>query len=145
MVFCLRHKADTSDRTPNRLWPYYLVHVRDDGTVRYTFRQAQQCLSLFRSLAAGRGEVLQALEDTFDRETEGGQRMAKYDGLLAAALRNIAGTFRSSQLTALSRDRQATLARPSDRPDGPGDFELVTWLVIMEEWRSVDDAVSTDG
>ena len=144
VVFCLRHKADTSDRTPNRLWPYYLVHVRDDGTVRYTFQQAQQCLSLFRSLTAGRGEVLQALEDAFDRETERGQQMVKYDELLDAALRNIAGTFRNAQLTALSRDRRAMLARLPDQPDGPGDFELVTWLVIMEERSFVDGAISTD-
>ena len=45
VIFCLRHKTGTSERTPNRLWPYYLVHVRNDGAVRYTFRQAQQCLA----------------------------------------------------------------------------------------------------
>ena len=90
VVFCLRQRGDPSERTPNRLWPYFLVHVRDDGTVRYTFRQARQCLALFRALAVGRPDAAMALENAFDRETDNGQRMDKYDGLLAAALRNIA-------------------------------------------------------
>ena len=145
VIFCLRHNAGTSERTPNRLWPYYLVHVRDDGTVRYTFRQAQQCLTLFRALAAGREQTLVALEDAFDRETEHGRRMSRYGQLLDAALRNIAGIFRGAQLQALSRDRGATLAKPSERPDRPADFELVTWLVITEEGRSTDGAALRNG
>ncbi len=129
-IFCLRHRAGAAERTPNRLWPYFLVHVRRDGTVRHTFRQARECLSLFRALAAGRERAAAALEDAFDRETDHGRDMETYDGLLAAALRDIARTFRDAQLRALARDRGAALAKASERPDGAGAFELVTWLVI---------------
>ncbi len=44
-IFCLRRFGDPAARTPNRLWPYFLVYVREDGTVRYTFRQSRQCLA----------------------------------------------------------------------------------------------------
>ncbi len=131
-IFCLRHKAPPTARTPNRLWPYFLVYVRDDGTVRYGFRQARQCLALFRSLAAGRAEAVTALEDAFDRETSHGQRMEKYDRLLDAALRDISGTFRGAQLQALTRERGAALAKASERPDRAEDFELIAWLVIAD-------------
>ena len=77
-------------RTPNILQPYFLVYVRDDGTVRYTFRQARQSLALFRMLAAGHPDARMDLENAFDKETEHGKRMEKYDKLIDSALRNIA-------------------------------------------------------
>ena len=131
-IFCLRHKTPRTARTPNRLWPYFLVYVRDDGIVRYGFRQARQCLALFRLLAAGRAQASTALEDAFDRETVHGQRMEKYDQLLDAALRDISGTFRGAQLQALTQERGAALARASERPDRAEDFELIAWLVIAD-------------
>ena len=132
-VFCLRRNGDAAARTPNRLWPYFLVYVRDDGSVHYTFGQAQRCLALFRALAAGRSDALQALEDMFDRETQQGRCMKKYDALLAAALRSIAGTFRDAELAGLSRDRGAVLTEKPARADPARDFILVTWLVIAKK------------
>ena len=58
--------------------------------------------------------------------------MQRYDALLAAALRSIAGTFRSAQLRELTRSRDAKLARPADRPDRAEQLELITWLVIAD-------------
>ena len=131
-IFCLKQNGDPAARTPNRLWPYFLVHVRGDGSVRYTFRQARQCLALFRALASGRPEAAAALEDAFDRETEHGRRMERYDGLLAAALRSISGTFRNAELGDLARKRGATLIEKPARPDPSAGFTLVTWLVILD-------------
>ena len=138
-VFCLKQDGDPAARTPNRLWPYFLVHVRGDGSVRYTFRQARQCLALFRALAAGRPEADAALEDAFDRETGHGRRTERYDGLLAAALRSISGTFRNAELGDLIRQRGAALIEKPARP-GPGEgFTLVTWLVILDAKRPGGD------
>ena len=131
-IFCLKQNGDPAARTPNRLWPYFLVHVRGDGSVRYTFRQARQCLALFRALASGRPEAAAALEDAFDRETGHGRRMERYDGLLAAALRSISGTFRNAELGDLTRKRGAALIEKPARPDPGGGFTLVTWLVILD-------------
>ena len=127
VIFCLKQKTDSDERTPNRLQPYFLVYVHDDGSVRYTFRQAQQCLALFQTLAAGRSNPAQVLEDAFDKETEQGRRMEKYDRLMETSLQNITGTFRNAELSQLfSRQRGARLTRKSEHDS----FELVTWLVI---------------
>ena len=133
VIFCLKRSGDEAARTPNRLWPYFLVYVRNDGSVRYTFRQAQQCLSLFRALAANQSKPLAELEDAFDRETRQGQCMKKYDTLLDAALRSIAGTFRDAELAGLGRNRDAVLTEKPQTPNPAGDFTLVTWLVIAKE------------
>ena len=134
-IFCLKRSGDPGARTPNRLWPYFLIHVRGDRSVRYTFRQARQCLALFRSLAAGQPEAVVALENAFDRETGHGRRMEKYDALLDAALRSIAGTFRNAELGDLTRKRGAMLTEKPERPGQAEGFTLVTWLVILDAKR----------
>jgi len=129
-IFCLKRSGDATARTPNRLWPYFLVYVQNDGLVHYTFRQTQQCLALFQALASGHPNALQTLEDTFDQETRQGRHMKKYDALLDAALRSIASTFRDAELAGLGSDRGAVLTEKPKTPDSASDFTLVTWLVI---------------
>ena len=135
VIFCLKRSGDLSARTPNRLWPYFLVYVRDDGTVRYTFQQARQCLTIFRALAAGRSAASTALEDAFDAETLHGRQMDSYDSLLASALRNIASTFSSAELARLGRQRGAML---TTKPDGFEQLSLVTWLIIKDKQNLVE-------
>ena len=132
-IFCLRRNGDLAARTPNRLWPYFLAYVRDDGTVRYTFRQARQSLALFQALAAGRPEAVAALEDAFDQQTRQGQCMKKHDAMLEAALRSIGRTFRDAELDALGRDRGAVLTEKPVRTAPSDEFTLVTWLVIVKK------------
>ncbi len=131
-IFCLKQKIAPSERTPNVLQPYFLVYARGDGTVGCTFRQAKQTLSLFRALAAGRGQPLMDLEDAFDRETENGRKMEKYENLLDAALRSIASAFRSAERRTLTQGRGVKLVKTTERPGKAADFELITWLVIAE-------------
>ncbi len=129
-IFCLRHKTGPGERAVNPLQPWFLVHVRADGGVRYGFQQARQCLTLFRQLAAGHSAPDQALEAAFDRETQQGRRMERYDRLLEAALADIAAAFRRAERRRLGQDRGARLARAAQRPEGADRFELVTWLAI---------------
>lgn len=132
-IFCLRQRNASAERTPNRLHPYFLVYAREDGTVRYSFRQAKQVLALFRAVARGRVEVLRELVDIFDRKTGQGSEMGKYEQILGAALRDIVGRFRRTERAALAKSREAMVSRRSERPSSSRDFELVTWLAIVEE------------
>ena len=132
-IFCLKRNADPKARTPNRLWPYFLVYVHADGRVRYSFRQARQCLALFQALTTGQSNANLALDQAFDRETAQGLKMEKYDAMLAAALRGIAEAFRNAELAALGRDRGAALIAKPQRSNPAEDFTLVTWLVITDK------------
>ena len=129
VIFCLRQKTTAPQRTPNRLQPYFLTYVRDDGTVRFTFQQAKQVLSLFQTLASGADTAISALEDAFDAETRHGKGMAKYERLLDTTLRDMASTFDKAQQRALARSRSAVLTKASEQPNSQA-FELVTWLVL---------------
>ena len=132
-IFCLKRNGDETARTPNRLWPYFLVYVQDNGTVKYNFVQARQCLSLFRALSVNRSNFRTELENAFDRETEQGRHMTRYDTLLDAALRSITQEFSKAELIDLGRSRNAVLTKKPQRLNAVRDFTLVTWLVIANE------------
>ena len=133
VIFCLKQIRSPKERTPNRLQPYFLVYVRDSGTVRYTFQNAKEVLALFGAVARGRDRELRDLVEAFDGETENGQRMAKYDRMVRATLRSIVRPLRKKMLTGLTQRRGAKISKRSEQPRSSEDFELVTWLVIRED------------
>lgn len=130
-IFCLKQK-DGERMTPNRLQPYFLAYVRDDGSVRYAFKQAKQTLTLFSALARGRADALTELASAFDRETRHGQDVGKYDRMVGACLESVVGTYRQAEIGSFVGGREASLSTRSRRPAAAADFQLVTWLVIME-------------
>ena len=134
-IFCLKQKSG-GRKTPNRLQPYFLAYVHDDGRVRYAFRQAKQVLTLFGAVARGRREALMDLVDAFDRETCHGEDVAKYDRMAAAALRSIVGAYRQAEIGTFMGGRHGSLTGKTRRPAAAADFELVTWLVILGGPRS---------
>lgn len=135
VIFCLKQKDEEGKQihSPNRLHPYFLVYVQEDGNVRYTFQNVGQTLNLFRALATGHKNVDMDLENIFNQETNHGQDMQKYEHLLDAVVRNIAQVFSRSQHRALTRRRGTRLVGRGGKPDDMDKFELITWLIIMNK------------
>ena len=143
-LFCLRHRvtkqisADASDKAGdstrlNPLAPYYLVYVHDDGTVRFSFAQPKQSMLLLRDLTAGEPAAFEKLCDLFDQRTTDGADMSHYDGLLRKALASIEHTFQRRAAASLLSGRGALLPIDAEVPKSNGDdFDLVTWLVILQ-------------
>ncbi len=143
-LFCLRHRvtAKNSSGTPsqssesarmNPLAPYFLVYVQDDGTVRFSFAQPKESMLLLRNLAAGEASAFEELCDLFDQRTDDGADMDHYGGLLQKALASIEHTFQRRAAASLLSSRGALLPTAAESPSSKGDdFDLVTWLVIME-------------
>jgi len=134
VIFCLRHKNPPQDEKKssnvNPLGAYYLLYIRDDGTVRFTFTHAKNTLTLFQKLCAGKTEPYQQLCDLFDKETGHGRDMQKYDDLLGKAVKSIAGTFKKRMAAGLTAGRDFVLPDQNVQVKDDGDFELITWLVI---------------
>ena len=134
VIFCLRHTNPPADEKRvakvNPLGAHYLLYIRDDGTVRFTFTHAKNALTLFQKLCAGKTEPYQALCDLFDQETENGSRMDKYNDLLKRAVASITETFKKRMAVGLTGDRDFVLPLQQEQVKGEADFELITWLVI---------------
>ncbi len=135
VIFCLRHEkppTETKDdpATVNPLDPYFLVYVRDDGNVRFSFAQPKQILEIMRQTCGGRTEPLEQLCALFDEETDHGAHMEKYSALLEKVRAAIVQTFRRRSAAALQQDRAAVLAPAARQLAEDSELELVTWLVI---------------
>jgi SNF2 family DNA or RNA helicase len=134
VVFCLKQKGETSasDKvTP--VQPYYLVYIRDDGTVRYSFTQTKQILEIFRLLCLEKKEAYVELCRLFDAATDQGKDMTKYNELLGKAVQAVVSTFKRRALKNLTEGRDAVLVPQTAQPQEVEDFELVTWLVIVDK------------
>lgn len=134
VIFCLRHKnpqqQEKRSSGVNPLGIHYLLYIRDDGTVRFNFTHAKNTLTLFQKLCVGKDEPYQALCDLFDRETQHGREMGKYNDLLGKALASIAATFKKRLAAGLTAGRDFVIPDRSEQAKDDSDFELVTWLVI---------------
>jgi SNF2 family DNA or RNA helicase len=130
VIFCLKQKetAPKNDKV-NPLQPYYLVYVRNNGDVRFSFTQPKQILEMFRLLCSGKKEYLEELYRLFNEETNEGKKMDLYSGMMQKAVSNIAsllGRRNEAQL----EGRGGRLIDETDLPKEEHDFELITWLII---------------
>jgi len=133
VIFCFRQKAAVAadaetPRQINPLHPCYLVYIQDNGNVRLTFGKAKQILTLYRELCSGKTAAYAELCDLFDRETNDGQDMSRYDALLAKAMTDVAQNYRRHIARGLMSSRDFVI--PTQSP-APAAFELLTWLVIL--------------
>lgn len=131
VVYCLRQKGPGADlETINPLQPYFLVYVRDDQVVRYSFAQPKQILDVLRLLCAEQTRAYEALCLLFDQETENGKALGKYNDLLTSAVKSIERTFKKRAVAQLQSGRSALLPTRQEQVHEQTDFELITWLVI---------------
>jgi len=136
VIFCLKHKHDSNEKRSSKVNPlgrYYLLYIRDDGTVRFTFTHSKKILTMFQKLCTGKNIPLQELCDFFDRETENGENMEKYSVLLTKAVKTIASTFRNRAAAGLQAGRDFIIPDKQKQASENSDFDLVTWLVIKDK------------
>lgn len=134
VIFCLRQKGKSvGSETVNPLQPHFLVYVRDDRVVRFTFAQPKQILEIHRLLCAEKTTPYEQLCNLFDQQTRHGNDMSVYSELLQAAIASIVSTFRKRTLSNLQSSRGAVLMDARNNVEKTTDFELITWLVIKDQ------------
>jgi|GEM_PF-1218272 len=133
VIFCLRQKTAAHPETVNPLQPYFLVYVRDDRIVRYSFAQPKQILEVYRLLCADRTTPYEELCNLFDQETRNGTDMLLYNERIETAISSIAHTFKRRSLSQLQTSRGAVLVNQQQQATETSEFDLITWLVIKSQ------------
>ncbi|HRD87322.1 MAG TPA: helicase-related protein [Accumulibacter sp.] len=132
-IYCLKQRVPSAGaETVNPLQPYFLVYVRETGEVRYNFTAPKQVLEIFRALCQGKTEPYAKLCEVFDTQTNDGKDMQRYSALLDSAISAIASQSDKKNLGNLFAGRGGKLVDDTKLPKTATDFDLVTWLVIME-------------
>jgi hypothetical protein len=131
VIYCLKHKnaAEVSERV-NPVAPYFLVYIRQDGTVRYNYVNIKQIFDIYKILCHGVNEPYQLLCDLFNNETNNGEDMGVYADLIQRAIKEITAVHRKRSVAKLSFDRNAVITPLENQVRDEESFELVTWLVI---------------
>jgi hypothetical protein len=114
----------------NPLNPYFLVYIRDDGTVRYNYTNAKQILEVFRLLCQRQNTPFTQLCELFNKDTRQGSDMKKHTELLEKAVKKIVEVFKRRGNNHLINDRGAILIPKSKQVNEMKDFELITWLIV---------------
>jgi hypothetical protein len=131
VLYCLRQKGNTDgNEEVNPLQPYFLVYIREDGTVRFNYTNAKSILEIYRLLCSGVKQAYDKLCELFNDETGNGENMQQYSALLQQAVDEISRVFKKRNNQKLTMDRGALLIPQSKQVHEMNNFELITWLVI---------------
>ena len=115
----------------NRLHPYYLVYLTEEGITVHDHLSPKDTLDAMRQLCRGKDKPIEALCRAFNEETDDGRNMAVYSSLLEDAVLSIVDAKEDSDLDSLFRSggTSALLSQVS----GLDDFELICFLVVKED------------
>ena len=130
-IFCLRNlDAEAELKQHNRLHPFYLVYVKENGEAVVRHTDPKHALDMLRAAARNRTEPDPALYEPFNRETEDGRRMEKYSDLLSDAIRSMIEEKQGRDIDSLFASGPTTAL--IGEVAGLDDFELVAFLVVRD-------------
>lgn len=131
VIFALKNIHDTVNiNQQNRLHPFYLVYIADDGEIIADHTEVKRLLDLIRSSCKGRSIPVPDVCRTFNERTEDGRKMEHYSGLLSAAIRSMIEVKEEKDLDSLFSGGRTTALTHTIA--GLDDFELIGFLVIEE-------------
>lgn len=114
----------------NRLHPFYMVYIADDGKVAVDHLSPKEMLDKLRSLCKSKKEPDNALCAEFNKETKDGRKMEKYSQLLGEAITSIIDVKEESEMETFLSGRQVSFL--SENITGLNDFELICFVVVKE-------------
>lgn len=131
VIFALRNIHDAVNiNQQNRLHPYYLVYIGQDGEIVADHTEVKRLLDLMRASCKGESEPIQAVCRLFNDTTDDGRNMSRQSELLSAAIRSMIEVKEERDIDSLfSGGRTSALVNTIA---GLDDFELIAFLVIQE-------------
>lgn len=112
----------------NRLHPFYLVYIKDDGGVFVDHLNPKALLDKMRLLCKEKDKPIRELVSKFNAETENGKKMEKYSKLLSDTIHSIVNLKEEKDIASLFRAGGTTVL--TNKIAGLDDFELINFLVV---------------
>lgn len=131
VIFALRNRNHAVNiNQQNRLHPYYLIYISDDGQIIANHTEVKPLLDLVRSSCKGQPEPIQAACRLFNQQTDEGRNMKACSDLLSDAIRSMIEVKEEKDLDSLFSGGKTTAL--VNTIAGLDDFELISFLVIQE-------------
>jgi hypothetical protein len=130
VIFTLRNRnQNVNINQQNRLHPYYLVYVGNDGQVVTNHAEVKRLLDLARTACKGKEEPVAAACRRFNLLTDDGRHMRFYSDLLDQAIRSIVALKEERDVDSLFTGGRTTALIGTIA--GLDDFELISFLVVL--------------
>ncbi|HFF6190843.1 helicase-related protein [Stenotrophomonas maltophilia] len=114
----------------NRLHPYYLIYMGEDGQVIHDHTEVKRLLDLARTCCKGQDQPFADLCPAFNKATADGRNMRPYSDLLGGAIRSMIEVKEEKDIDSLfSPGKTSALTQTIS---GLDDFELISFLVVQE-------------
>ena len=130
-IFALRNRNHgVNVNQQNRLHPYYLIYIGQDGSVIINHTESKPLLDLIRAACKGQQQPLLQACQSFNRHTHDGKDMHQYSDLLGKAIRSMIDLKEDKDLDSLFTSSKTTALVNSIQ--GLEEFELINFLVVQE-------------
>ncbi len=135
VIFALRNMgANEQINRGNRLHPYYLVYLNDQGSVITDHTEAKHLLDLLRSGCRPYEYPVTSVVDIFNSRTFEGMKMDHYSQLLTSAIRSMIEVTEERDIDSLFSKGHTTALTQTIA--GLDDFELIAFVAIVEPSNS---------
>jgi len=129
VIYVLKNRSNSVNiDNQNRLHPFYMVYISDDGDVICDHLSPKQMLDKMRFLCKGKMEALPELYRQFNKETRDGRNMTKFGELLGQAISSIIEVKEESDIDSFLGGGQVSFL--ANEIKGLDDFELICFLVV---------------
>jgi len=129
VIFALRNIHDSVNvNQQNRLHPYYLVYISNEGEIIADHTEVKRLLDLVRTSCKGQSEPIQAVCKLFNERTDDGRKMDEHSELLSTAIRSMIDVKEEKDLDSLFTGGKTTAL--VNTIVGLDDFELIAFLVV---------------
>ena len=128
VIFILLNRVNNINHDrKNRLHPFYMVYIGDDGKIVCDHLNPKKLLDLMRYACKGKSEIYKDLCKKFNEETDDGRNMEELSKLLTDSIDSIADQKEQSELDDFldGKDSFSTI-----KSSGLDDFELICFLVV---------------
>jgi hypothetical protein len=131
IIFTLyNHHQSVNINQQNRLHPYYLVYISDEGEIIADHTEVKRLLDLTRVACKGHKEPIVKAYETFNSATKDGRDMSYYSNLLDQAISSMVDVQEDKDIDSLFGGGKTTALTTTI--EGLDDFELINFLVIED-------------
>ena len=129
VIYVLKNRSDSVNiNNKNRLHPFYMVYIGNDGEVICDHLSPKEMLDKMRLLCKGKTEPIPEAYKPFNKETRDGRNMSQLSKLLGDAIASIIEVKDESDIDSFLGGGQVSFL--SNEIKGLDDFELISFLVV---------------
>lgn len=129
VIYVLKNRLNSVNiDNQNRLHPFYMVYIGNDGKVICDHLSPKKLLDKMRQLCKGKSNPIPEVYKQFNLETRDGKDMSKFSTLLGDAIASIIEVKDESDIDSFLGGGQVSFL--TNEIKGLDDFELICFLVV---------------